>query len=203
MLAPFILVETLQKRPMLDLSLFTYPRFLGAQALPLATGFGFVVPLVILPARFIGVEGMGEIEVGLMLLPLCLPIAIVPLAGAFIARWIPAATLAAIGLTLAAAGLAWLAVVPPGAARAAFVGPLMLIGIGSGLTPGSTSLSRPSRRCGSTMKSGGWISPKPSIPQVTYASASFTDTMPSIFISTSLPSVRNVQSIVRPVRLEK
>ena len=133
MLALFILVETLQKRPMLDLSLFTYPRFLGAQALPLATGFGFVVPLVILPARFIGVEGMGEIEVGLMLLPLCLPIAIVPLAGAFIARWIPAATLAAIGLTLAATGLAWLAVVPPGAARAAFVGPLMLIGIGSGL----------------------------------------------------------------------
>ncbi|MCZ0738507.1 MFS transporter [Phreatobacter sp. AB_2022a] len=133
MLALFILVETLQRRPMLDLGLFAYPRFLGAQALPLATGFGFVVPLVILPARFVGVEGMGEIEVGLMLLPLCLPIAVVPLAGAFLARWIPSATLAAVGLTLAAAGLAWLAMVPPGAPRLAFIAPLMLIGIGSGL----------------------------------------------------------------------
>ncbi|QCI64109.1 MFS transporter [Phreatobacter stygius] len=133
MLGLFILVEKLQQRPMLDLSLFAYPRFLGAQALPLATAFGFVVPLVILPARFIGAEGMTEIEVGLMLLPLCLPIAIVPLLGAFLTRWIPAATLAAIGLTLAAAGLAWLATVSPGSPRMAFILPLALIGIGSGL----------------------------------------------------------------------
>lgn len=133
MLGLFVLVEKLQRRPMLDLGLFAYPRFLGAQALPLATAFGFVVPLVILPARFIGAEGMTEIEVGLMLLPLCLPIAIVPLAGAMLTRWIPAATLAAVGLALAAGGLVWLATIAPGAARTAFILPLALIGIGSGL----------------------------------------------------------------------
>ncbi len=56
LLVLFVGVELRVKQPMLDLSLFRYIRFIGVQALPLATGFCFVVLLVILPMLFIGVQ---------------------------------------------------------------------------------------------------------------------------------------------------
>ncbi len=69
----FVTIERLVARPMLDLSLFTYARFVGIQALPVAVAYSFVVPLFLLPIRFVRVEGMSELQAGLMLLPLSAP----------------------------------------------------------------------------------------------------------------------------------
>ena len=133
MLAVFVVVETRVARPMLDLSLFHYPRFVGAQFLPIATAVCFVVPLVLLPVRFIGAEGMSEIEAGGLMIALSAPMAVVPFLAGLLARRISSGTLSAIGLLVAALGLAWLAMVPVGAGAWALALPMLVIGIGTGL----------------------------------------------------------------------
>lgn len=133
MLAVFVRVERAQCRPMLDLDLFRYPRFVGVQVLPVATGFSFVVPLVFLPGRFIGVEGYDEVTTGVMMIPLSAPMMVVPFLAALATRWLSAGVLSGAGFVIAAAGLWWLSQVPPGAPAAAFVGPLLVIGLGAGL----------------------------------------------------------------------
>ncbi len=77
MLAAFIIVETCAAQPMLDLSLFRYARFVGVQTLPIATCYCYVVLLVLLPLRFIGVEGHSPIGVGLLLLALSAPMLVI------------------------------------------------------------------------------------------------------------------------------
>ncbi|WP_394828656.1 MFS transporter [Pendulispora albinea] len=132
LLGAFVLAERLQRRPMLDLSLFRYPRFVGAQLLPLATGFGFVVSLVLLPIRFVGIEGRGAFTAGMMMIPLSAPMLVVPLLASFLTRWISAATLSGIGLAVSAAGLFWLATIAPGASAGSFAAPMLVIGLGTG-----------------------------------------------------------------------
>ena len=48
-LAAFIVIESSVKRPMLELSLFRYPRFVGVQILPVGTCYCYIVLLVLLP----------------------------------------------------------------------------------------------------------------------------------------------------------
>ncbi|RUX10735.1 MFS transporter, partial [Mesorhizobium sp. M2A.F.Ca.ET.037.01.1.1] len=62
--AAFVIVERRVRRPMLDLTLFRFPRFVGVQFLAAAPAYAFVVLLVLLPIRFIGIEGMSEIKAG-------------------------------------------------------------------------------------------------------------------------------------------
>jgi MFS family permease len=133
LLIGFIVIERRHRRPMLDLSLFAYGRFVGAQALPVGVAYSFVVPFFLLPVRFIQVEGMSEFATGLMLLPLSAPVALVPFAAAQLTRWIPNGLLAASGLLISGLGIAWLATVPIGAGALAFVGPLLTMGIGAGI----------------------------------------------------------------------
>ena len=133
LLVAFIAIENLQTRPMLDLSLFRYARFVSVQALPVAVAYSFIVPFILLPARFIRIEGMSELEVGVMLLPLSLPIATIPFVAANLARWIPSGILAGLGLLVAGTGVLLLAFVPVGGAPTAFILPLAMIGVGAAL----------------------------------------------------------------------
>ena len=55
LLIVFKWIELRQTRPMLDVSLFLYPRFIGVQLLPLATAVCFVVLLIVMPIGFIHV----------------------------------------------------------------------------------------------------------------------------------------------------
>ncbi|CAN5374983.1 MFS transporter [soil metagenome] len=132
-LALFIAVERAQPRPMLDLSLFRNARFLGVQSLPIAAACGFIVPVAMLPLRFVGAEGMTQSEAGLALLPLCLPMTFVPLVGGYLTRWISPGIVCAVGLMLAALGLWALSGVPVGAGAAAFVWPMIAMGVGVSL----------------------------------------------------------------------
>ena len=127
----FVIVERHARRPMLDLTLFRFPRFVGVQFLAAAPAYAFVVLLVLLPIRFIGVEGMSEIKAGQLMICLSGPLLILPLLAGQAARWIAPATICGAGLLVAAAGLVWLSRVP--VADSALVAPLILIGIGIAL----------------------------------------------------------------------
>ncbi|HWW04573.1 MFS transporter [Collimonas sp.] len=133
LLLAFIWIELHQERPMLELSLFLYPRFIGVQLLPLATAVCFVVLLIVLPIGFIGVEGYSEIQAGMMMIPLSAPMAIVPFVAGVLARHVSSGLLSALGLVTAALGLLWLAAIPLGQQSMAVIWPMLLIGVGTGL----------------------------------------------------------------------
>lgn len=129
----FGLIERKVARPMLDLSLFRYPRFVGVQLLAAAPAYAFVVLLILLPVRFVGVEGMGEIGAGRMMIALSAPLLVLPLVAGLLTRWLPASVLCATGLAISAAGLFWLSGVPGGAPPSALLLPMLTIGVGISL----------------------------------------------------------------------
>nr|WP_279088573.1 MFS transporter [Comamonas thiooxydans] len=131
--AAFVQIERRSPHPMLDLSLFRYPRFVGVQLLAAAPAYGFVVLLVLLPLRFIGVEGLAPLAAGQRMFVLSLPMLFVPLLAGWLSRWLSAALLCGAGLLVCAAGLLWLGRSPPGAELAQMAAPLLLIGLGIGL----------------------------------------------------------------------
>ncbi|MFT8421778.1 MAG: MFS transporter [Gluconacetobacter sp.] len=133
MLAAFVTIERRVARPMLDLSLFLYPRFVGVQTLPIATCYCYVVLLVLLPLRFIGIEGRSPIDAGLLLLALSAPMLIVPFLAATLTHWFSAGVLSGIGLLIAALGLFLLSRIDPGQGGASMIVPMLVIGCGTGL----------------------------------------------------------------------
>ncbi len=143
MAVSFIVVEFRATHPMLDLTLFRCPRFVGVQLLPMATCYSYVVLLVLLPHRFVGVEGLTEIEAGILMLALSAPMLFVPYLTAHTAHWVSPGILSAAGLLVAAAGVFWLGRIAPGAGGLATVSPfvtalpvvppMLLIGLGDGI----------------------------------------------------------------------
>ena len=95
LLAVFVLVEKRHARPMLDLSLFRLPAFAGVQLLAAAPAFSFVVLLVLLPARFIGIDGDSAQAAGAMLLALSAPMLVLPLLAGLAAQRVPAGHISA------------------------------------------------------------------------------------------------------------
>lgn len=124
----FVRIEKNTAQPLLDLSLFRQRRFVGVQLLAASPAFLFIVLIVMLPGRYIGVDGMSALAAGQLMMALATPLLLVPLLASMLLRWFSAASLCAAGLLLAAGGLAWLAL-----AGAATPWALLLIGAGIGL----------------------------------------------------------------------
>ena len=133
LLLTFIVIESCTERPMLDLSLFRYARFVGVQLLPIGTCYCYIVLVIILPLRFIGVEGMSEMEAGWMMVALSAPLLIVPATVASLTRWVSPGVLSGIGFGIAAAGLQWLGHAGVGAPKLGMILPMLLIGVGAGM----------------------------------------------------------------------
>lgn len=131
-LAAFVRIEKAVRRPMLDLTLFRFPRFVGVQLLPIATCSAYVVFLIILPLRFVGIEGRSEVQGGWLMLALSAPMLVVPPLAATLTRWFSTGVISGIGLIVAAAGLLWLGNIPLSTGYAA-VAPMLIIGAGAGL----------------------------------------------------------------------
>ncbi|TCV92084.1 MFS transporter [Luteibacter rhizovicinus] len=131
--AAFVWTELRVARPMLDLSLFRYARFVGVQVLPIGTCYCYIVLLVLLPLRFIGINGMREIDAGLLMLSLSAPMLVVPALAAWLTRWIAPGVLAGSGLLAAAFGLYLLSRVPMTETGQALMLPMLVIGCGTGL----------------------------------------------------------------------
>lgn len=129
----FVRIEQRVARPMLDLSLFGRARFVGVQVLGASPAFFFVTLIVMLPGRFIGIEGLGALDAGKMMIALAAPLLVVPFLAALLSRWFTSGMLSGVGLLLVAVGLIWLGQVLAGGAGPALVVPLALIGIGIGL----------------------------------------------------------------------
>lgn len=129
----FVGIERRVARPMLDLSLFGRGRFIGVQVLAASPAFFFVTLIVMLPGRFIGIDGLGALEAGQMMIAPAAPLLVVPFLAALLSRWFTSGVLSGIGLLLVAIGLVWLGQVLAGGAGAALVAPLALVGVGIGL----------------------------------------------------------------------
>ncbi|MGN8138525.1 MFS transporter [Paraburkholderia sp. 22099] len=129
----FVIFETRSPRPMLDLSLFHYPRFVGVQVLPIATCYCYIVLLVVLPLRFIGMDGYDEIHAGYLMLALSAPMLFVPFVAAMLTRWMSAGVISGIGLVIAGAGLHTLGGALHAGVGPAVIGPMFVIGVGAGL----------------------------------------------------------------------
>lgn len=154
----FVAIERRVAHPMLDLTLFRYVRFIGVQMLPIATCCCYIVLLVLLPLRFIGVHGDSEVVAGLRMMALSLPMLVVPFVATQLARRIPAGVLCSAGLGLAAAGLVWLARTsgsPGTGVLSPALWPMLLIGTGSampwGLMDGLSVSVVPTDRAGMAM----------------------------------------------------
>lgn len=126
-------VERQVARPMLDLSLFHYPRFVGVQLLAAAPAYAFVVLLILLPIRFVGIEGMSVIAAGQLMIALSAPLLILPIAAGMLTRFLSPAAICGLGLLIAAAGLFWLSRYPVGASHGLIVAPMITIGLGISL----------------------------------------------------------------------
>ena len=129
----FYRVERSVKHPMLDLTLFRYPRFVGVQLLAAAPAYAFVVLLVLLPVRFVGIEGMDEVGAGRLMIALSGPLLLLPVAAGLLTRWFSAAAICGMGLLVSALGLFWLSQIAIGTQASGIIGPLMTIGIGISL----------------------------------------------------------------------
>lgn len=132
-LSAFVSIERRAAQPMLALALFRYPRFIGVQLLPVATCYCYVVLLVILPLRFVGIEGHTPLDAGLMMIALSAPMLVMPVLAVRLSRYTAPGTICSVGLLIAAAGLQWLGSVQIGATPTAILGPMLLIGAGAGL----------------------------------------------------------------------
>ena len=129
----FYFIERSVAQPMLDLTLFRYPRFVGVQLLAAAPAYAFVVLLVLLPVRFVGIEGMSEVAAGQLMVALSGPLLILPIAAGILTRWLSPAAVCSFGLLVSAAGLFWLSHTPVGSMPAELVWPLLTIGVGISL----------------------------------------------------------------------
>lgn len=130
--ALFARIERRSTSPLLDLTLLRYPRFLGVQLLPIATCYCFVVLLVLLPLRFIGVDGKSAMDAGLTMLGLSAPMLLAPTLAVRLAHRYSAGTVSAAGLLAASVGLLWLSHCGSGSGVTP-VPAMLLIGMGAGL----------------------------------------------------------------------
>lgn len=133
LLFAFVAIERMVARPMLDLTLFAYPRFVGVQLLAAAPAYGFVVLLILLPGRFIGIDGMREAAAGTLMIALSAPLLILPIAAGVFTRWFRPATICGTGLLISAGGLFWLSHAPVGTPVFAVALPMLVIGAGISL----------------------------------------------------------------------
>ncbi|MFL9875555.1 MFS transporter [Paraburkholderia megapolitana] len=132
-LVVFVAIELKVPNPMLDLSLFRYPRFVGAQLLPLATAYSYIALLVVLPLRFIGIEGLSPLDAGILMLYFSAPLLFIPFLSAMLTRFFPVGILSGLGMLISVAGLFLFTQVPLGNHGILMRVDLLLIGLGAAI----------------------------------------------------------------------
>ncbi len=133
-LAGFVLWELRTASAMLPMRFFRNRTFAMTNLASLLMFFGMFGSIFLLSQFFISIQGYSPFQSGIRILPwTAMPIFVAPIAGALSDR-IGGTRIMAVGLTLQAAGLAWIASVSsPTVAYAELVTPFILSGIGMGL----------------------------------------------------------------------
>jgi MFS family permease len=134
LLGTFIAVEKRRSHPLIDVTLFTQPKFVSICAMPVLLAFGFVALLIVLPPYFVAVDGLSTTAAGLLLVLLTGPTLVVPLVVSQIAHRVSRRLLLVLTMAFVAAGAAWLTVIHPHAGIGVLAGPLIALGIGFGIS---------------------------------------------------------------------
>ena len=137
LLAGFFVAETRQRTPMIDLSLFRRPTFLGANIAALAFAGSLLTMLTYLPMYFQSTLGFEPQQAGLLMLPLVAPLFIVPrLVAVHLSHRLSGRALLTAGLLLVTAGLIALAIAVPCFNYVALIAGLVVAGVGAGVLNG-------------------------------------------------------------------
>jgi EmrB/QacA subfamily drug resistance transporter len=133
LLVAFVLAETLQKRPMLDLGLFRRPAFAGASIVAFTLSSSFFAMFLYLTLYIQDVLGYTPLQAGLRFLPTTLLSFIVaPIAGKLSVR-VPVRLLLGSGLALIGLGLIAMTVVESSSTWTVLIPGFALAGAGVGL----------------------------------------------------------------------
>jgi EmrB/QacA subfamily drug resistance transporter len=133
LIVAFVVVELRQERPMLDLSLFRKPTFVGASIVAFALSASSFAMLLYLTLYLQNVLGFSPLETGVRVLPITLmAFAVAPVAGKLSAV-VPVRALMAFGLSCAGLGLALMHGVTATSEWTAMLAGFLLVGTGIGV----------------------------------------------------------------------
>jgi EmrB/QacA subfamily drug resistance transporter len=160
--AAFVIGELRQQRPMLDMSYFGRPTYIGATIATLGSATVNVTTLTYLPLYFQSALGCSPQSAGLMILPVALPMFIVPrIVSAYLSHRVSGRGLVSIGLMLSAVGLLSLGYEAAKQCYELMMPGLVLVGMGAGFMNGEIARVSmtvfPPERAGMAAGMGGTV----------------------------------------------
>jgi EmrB/QacA subfamily drug resistance transporter len=133
LLAAFLIAETRQQRPMLDLTLFRRRAFTGASIVAFSVSGSMFAMFLYLTLYIQDVLGYGPLQAGLRFLPVTLlSFAVAPIAGRLSVR-VPVRLLLGAGLLLVSGGLLSMTAVGPSSGWTVLIPGFVIAGAGIGL----------------------------------------------------------------------
>ncbi|MGV8921017.1 MAG: MFS transporter [Pseudomonas sp.] len=136
----FLFVESRQQRPMMDLSIFRKPTYVGACIAGLAYAASLLTMLSYLPIFFQSALGYSPQNAGLLMLPLAVPLFVVPrITASYLTHRFSGRSLLTLGLLIIGGGLFWLGFEATSFDYRAMLGGLLLAGTGAGILNGETA----------------------------------------------------------------
>jgi predicted MFS family arabinose efflux permease len=133
LLVAFVVIEVKQERPMLDVSLFRRPAFVGVQFGTFCIGAGMFALFPFLSIYLQDVLGNSPLGAGLRFLPITVFVFAVPLATRRLSARAPMWLLLSVSLAIVALGALLMAAISPGSEWTALLPGFIVAGIGIGL----------------------------------------------------------------------
>ena len=143
LLVVFVAIERRQERPMLDLSLFRRPAFVGVSLGTLAIGAGLFSILVYVSFYLQDILAYSPFQAGLRFLPMTVLIFFVPALTRQLAERLPQRVMLGVGLALCSLGLLLMHGIDSGSRWTTLLAGMIVAGVGIGLANpaiGSTAL---------------------------------------------------------------
>jgi EmrB/QacA subfamily drug resistance transporter len=136
----FLIIEMKHERPMLDLGFFRSPTYIGANVAGFAYAAAFYTILTYLPLYFQGGLGLAPQQVGLLMLPMALPLFIMPrLVSKYLTHRLSGRNLLSLGLGLVGIGMFWLGLVVQEFRYLSMLAGMLIAGTGAGILNGETA----------------------------------------------------------------
>src|SRR5439155_21700914 len=133
LLGAFVVIEVRQERPMLDVSLFRQPAFVGVQFATFCIGAGMFALFPFLSIYLQDILGNSPLGAGLRFLPVTAFVFVVPLATRKLSARVPMWALLAVSLAIVSGGALLMADISPGSRWTALLAGFVVSGIGIGL----------------------------------------------------------------------
>jgi EmrB/QacA subfamily drug resistance transporter len=136
----FVVAENSQERPMLDLTFFRNPTYLGANIAGLAFAACLLTMLTYLPIYFQSGLRQTPQTAGFLMLPMAIPLFVVPrIVVAHLSHRLSGRALVALGLALVSGGLFWMGIEAPRFDYLAMIWGMLVTGLGAGVLNGEVA----------------------------------------------------------------